>query len=48
MEMNNATFRGTIDVKSATSGARLEIRNNVIKVFDASGVLRVRIGDLTA
>jgi hypothetical protein len=35
-------------VRSGVSGARLEIRNNVIKVFDASGVLRVKIGDLAA
>ncbi len=48
MEMNNATFRGTIDVKSATSGARLQITNSVIKVYDASGTLRVKIGDLAA
>ena len=44
----NATFSGTLNVKSAASGARLEITNNVIKVFDASGVLRVKIGDLLA
>lgn len=48
MEINSATFRGTIDVKNAASGARLEIKNNVIKVFDANNVLRVRIGDLAA
>lgn len=44
----NATFSGTLNVKSAASGARLEITNNVIKVFDAQGVLRVKIGDLLA
>lgn len=42
------SFVGTLDVKSATSGARTEIKNNVIKVFDANGVLRVRLGDLSA
>jgi hypothetical protein len=47
-EFNSAVFRGTIDVKSAASGARLEIKNNVIKVIDASGVVRAKIGDLTA
>lgn len=41
------TFTGSLDVKSATSGARMEIRNNVIKVFDANGVLRVQLGNLT-
>jgi len=48
MELNAAVFRGTIDVKSATTNARLEIKNNVIKVYDSANVLRVRIGDLTA
>jgi hypothetical protein len=44
----SATFAGTVNVASAASGARMEIKNNVIKVFDASGNLRVQIGDLTA
>lgn len=48
MELNAATFRGTIDVKSATSGARLEVKNNVIKVYDGNGTLRVKLGDLSA
>lgn len=39
---------GNVSIKNATTGARLEIANNVIKVFDASGVLRVKIGDLSA
>jgi hypothetical protein len=39
---------GNTTIQNATSGARLEIKNNVIKVFDASGVLRVQIGDLSA
>lgn len=39
---------GTFDIKSSTTGARLEIKDNVIKVYDASGVLRVKMGDLTA
>lgn len=43
----NATFTGALNVRSATTGARMEITNSVIKVFDASGVLRVRIGNLT-
>ena len=34
-------------LRTATSGARTEIRDNVIKVFDASGALRVQIGDLS-
>lgn len=47
MEMNNATFRGTIDVKSSASGARTEITNSAIRVYDASNVVRVKIGDLS-
>ena len=47
-ELNNATFRGSLDVKSASSGARTQITNSVIKVYDSSGVLRVKLGDLNA
>jgi len=47
-ELNNATFRGTLNVKSSASGARTEMTNSVIKVFDSSGTLRVKIGDLSA
>lgn len=32
---------------SATSGARMMMNQRAIKVFDASGVLRVQLGDLT-
>jgi hypothetical protein len=48
MELNAAVFRGTIDVKSATTNARLEIKNDVIKVYDDGNNLRVRIGNLSA
>ena len=34
-------------VKTGTSGARMEMDSRVIKVFDANGVLRVRLGNLT-
>lgn len=39
---------GTTIIRNATTGARLEVRSNVIKVYDASGVLRVKLGDLSA
>jgi hypothetical protein len=39
---------GNTTIQNATTGARLFIANNVIKVFDSAGVLRVQIGDLTA
>jgi hypothetical protein len=48
IELNNATFRGTIDVKSASSGERMQVTNNVIKVFDSGGNIRVKIGNLAA
>jgi hypothetical protein len=39
---------GTVTIRSGTSGARLEISNNVIKAFDSGGTLRVKLGDLSA
>lgn len=45
---NNGTFRGQLDVQGGTGNARLEIRNDVIKVFDANGTLRVQLGNLAA
>ena len=34
-------------LRTATTGARTEIRDNVVKVYDTSNVLRVQIGDLS-
>lgn len=39
---------GNTTIQSAASGQRLVMQNNVIKVYDSSGVKRVQIGDLTA
>jgi hypothetical protein len=39
---------GTVTIRSGTSGARLEIYNNVIKAYDSGGTLRVKLGDLSA
>lgn len=47
MEMNDGTFRGTLAVKSSATGARTEITNSVIKVYDSTGAVRVKIGDLS-
>jgi hypothetical protein len=50
MSINNKFIvdsSGNTTIQSGTSGARMEIRNNVIKVFDAAGALRVQIGDLS-
>jgi len=41
------TFKGSVNVASGASGARMEIKNNVIKVFDGTR-LRIQIGDLSA
>jgi hypothetical protein len=38
---------GDTTIRSTPSGARMEITNRAIKVFDSNGVLRVQIGDLT-
>lgn len=43
-----AMYRGGLDIRSASGGARLEIRDNVIKVYDSNEAVRVVIGDLTA
>ena len=43
----DATFGGTLSVASGTTGARMEIKNNVIKVYDSNNVLRVKLGDLS-
>ena len=45
MEMNNATFRGTIDVASSASGSRLVIDDDTIEVYVGS-TLRVKLGNL--
>lgn len=36
-----------LNIKSATSGERLEITSSVLKVYDSSNVLRVKLGSLT-
>lgn len=38
---------GNTTIQNSPTGARLYISNNVIKVYDSSGVLRVQIGDLS-
>ena len=48
MEMNNATFRGTLAVQNASSGSRLKISATKIEVFEgSSSTPRVVIGDLS-
>jgi hypothetical protein len=40
------TSNGTVTIRSGTTGARLEMTNNVIKVYDANNILRVKLGNL--
>ena len=47
MEMNNATFRGTIDVQGSAGSNRLNITSTKIQVIDSSNVVRVKLGDLS-
>ena len=39
---------GNTSINSGTTGARMEMTNSYIKVYDANNVLRVQIGDLGA
>lgn len=39
---------GNFSVRTALSGARMEMDSRAIKVYDATGVLRVQLGDLLA
>ena len=47
MVMNNATFRGDLDMVGTTGTNRLNITSSKIEVIDSSNVVRVRIGDLS-
>lgn len=40
-------FKGKLSVKNATSGGRLEIESNFVRVYDAANVLRVELGELS-
>jgi hypothetical protein len=44
-ELNNATFRGTLDV-GGSSGSRMTITSTKLRVYDGT-TLRVKIGDLS-
>lgn len=49
MNFNNRLMvdsAGMFTLKSAITGARLEIINDVIRVYDAAGTLRVKLGNL--
>ncbi|UPK80274.1 DUF1983 domain-containing protein [Proteus vulgaris] len=47
MEINNATFRGKLDIGTNKTGERIVITNDRIAVYDDKGVLRVEIGKIT-
>ena len=44
--VGDVTFKGKLDVRSATSGGRLEIDGDVIRIIDDQGRLRGKIGNL--
>jgi hypothetical protein len=46
MTMNNATFRGSLDIIGNNNTNRLNITNTKIEVIDSSNQVRVRIGKL--
>jgi len=50
IDVSNVNISGTsdsgIDIRSAASGERMEIKNDSIKVYDAENRLRVHIGNL--
>lgn len=47
VELSNATVTGNLNIGSNLSGAHTEITDDVIKVFDADGLLRVKLGNLS-
>lgn len=40
----DGVFTGTLNVKSASSGQRMEINGGLLRVYDSAGNLRVRLG----
>ena len=48
VELTNATVTGNLNIGSSLTGAHTEMQDDVIKVFDALGQIRVHLGNLTA
>jgi len=46
VQLSNATVTGNLNIGSNLSGAHTEIKDDVIKVFDPTGQLRVKLGNL--
>jgi hypothetical protein len=46
-EANNGIFRGSLDVGNSLSGQRTRITTSGIRVYDAAGAIRVKLGDLS-
>lgn len=44
----NLVGTNNFNVKTGSSGARMEMTNSGIKIYDSTGALRVKIGDLSA
>lgn len=47
IELNDATFRGALDITGSSGTNRLELTGDTIKVIDSNNVVRVKIGDLS-
>jgi hypothetical protein len=47
IELNDATFRGSIDIVGSANTNRLNISGDTIEVIDSNNVTRVKIGDLS-
>jgi hypothetical protein len=48
VQLSNATVTGNLNIGSNLSGEHTEITDDVIKVFDTNGFLRVKLGNLGA
>ena len=48
VQLSNATVTGNLNIGSTLSGEHTEITDDVIKVFDIDGFLRVKLGNLGA
>lgn len=46
IELSNVKVTGNLDIGSNLSGARMEMKDDVTKIFDSAGQLRVQLGNL--
>jgi prefoldin subunit 5 len=46
IELSNVKVTGNLDIGANLSGARMEMKDDVTKIFDSAGQLRVQLGNL--